>query len=593
MNPSTPPQSIPLRDLPRPPDSIDIGDGDRRHSRGRNLLSGGRRPMSGHNDGPRYERLGDASPSPTQRNTYRGAGATTPLTMPGRRFEEEMDTPTSPVGNPADFQAAMGFAGLLVPDISVSHAPRSHTPSYGSGEYDGPPYDDIRDHHESYFPSEPDTMPLTDPSSLQPVSGAHPSTPTGQRHDRSRSSFQSVNFNSPETGYRGSRLGDDLHDPEAGLTPQGGRARSHSYGNSLTPDGRTRSRSPSNASGALYRAGSIVRAMSQRVVALSGEVEFIEASARREASHQASRDESFGSMGSLSDESEARFQPKHKEDPLAAGPHYQKNLPTAPVEKALRFFGGAAQEPTYTEEPEKPPNPLRGKSLGIFSAESRIRNKLCDLLVYPLTEPAILLLIIAQTVLLAVDSSKSVYDHPRPVRWGQSGIDYALLVLFVIFTFELAARIIVSGFILNAPEYSTMQNKKGLKAVVVDRYRAVFKPQRHSSLRAPGNPAPNPQTVIRSFTAIQGDAVRTVEQAQRLHLARRAFLRHSFNRVDFLAVVAFWVTFVLGISGVEDSYHLYIFRMLSCLRIIRLLALSHGTAVSRTSFFKDSANILS
>lgn len=154
-HPSTPPQSIPLRDLDlttRPPSSADIADWEPQHSRGRSLLGGSSRPTSGGNAGPRYERLGDTSPSPTARQRNRGP----PLTVPGRRIQDVKDehgTPVSPVGNPADFQAAMGFAGLLVPDISVSHAPRNLTPSYSSGDFDGsspygdhygPPYSTLR-----------------------------------------------------------------------------------------------------------------------------------------------------------------------------------------------------------------------------------------------------------------------------------------------------------------------------------------------------------------------------------------------------------------------------------------------------------------
>ena len=157
-HPSTPPQSIPLRDLTRPPDSADIGDGERRHTRGRSLLSGGSRPTSGGGTGPRYERLGNTSPSPTERQSQRGAlpGLSVP-TQQRRMAEDEIGTPVSPVGNPGDFQAAMGFAGLLVPDISVSHAPRTHTPSYGSADYDHfdsvSPYGDGMDEHQhSYFP---------------------------------------------------------------------------------------------------------------------------------------------------------------------------------------------------------------------------------------------------------------------------------------------------------------------------------------------------------------------------------------------------------------------------------------------------------
>lgn len=571
-HPTTPPQSIPLRDLSRPPDSTDLGDGGRRQSRGRILLGGASRPTSsGHGYGPRYERLGDTSPSPTQRTPFRAGGLPSLGLQVSPPVIDEHGTPTSPVDNPAEFQAAMGFAGLNIPDISLSAAPRTRA-SHGSDYYNGmTPYADGGDDQPSYFNMHSDQARLTDPANLQPFGGVEPSTPSGQRHDRPRSSFHSVSFDTP--GQSGSRLGDDLRDAEAGNSPRGSRNRSHSYGAPLTPDGRDRSKSPSTA---FSRAGSIVRAMSQRVVNLSGEAELIEASARREAA-------ASSSVSSLSDESETRYQPKHKSDPLGAGPNYRPDLPTAPIEKALRFFGGMQPAASEEAEPEKPPNPLKGKSLGIFSAKNKIRNRLCDFLVYPLTEPAILLLIMVQTVLLAIDSSRSVYEYPRSDTWGQNPIDYALLGLFILFTLEIVARVIVSGFIFNAPEYGRATGRRGLKAAVADKYRAVFKPQRQSSLREPSTAAPDAlraPTILRSFTAKQGEAIRTVEQAQRLQLARRAFLRHSFNRLDFLAVVSFWIAFVLGILGIEKGYHLYAFRMLSCLRIIRLLALTHGTSVS-------------
>lgn len=537
--------------------------------------------------GARYERLGETSPSPEQRQAQ-GRGGVSTSTAPAqpRRVTIEDEADSSDVENPDDFPSALGFAGLLVPDIQ--HAPRAHTSSSTSNNY-GPfdgvsPYGDGMDEHQpAYFPPDSDRMPLTDPSYLQPMSSA--ATSSRQRQDGSKN--PSVTFET--SGYTsGYRMGGHSEDPEAGLRARG------IYGNTLAPDGaQNRSRSPSTA-GVLYTAGSIVRAMSQRVVNLSGEAAAIEASARRQARRESRKKaaldgaistpdtpDSRASLGSLSDESESRYQPKHKKDPLAAGPNYQQNLPTAPVEKALRFFGGAQPQQSFEQELQKPPNPLRGKTLGIFSPESKIRNKLADVLVYPLTEPAILILIVVQTVLLAVESSKSVYTHPRPMKWGQSPIDYALFGLFVVFTLELVARIIVSGFFMNAPEYSTRKNKSGFKATLIDKYQTVFKPQRTSSTKPSRNPALGGQTIVRSFTAIQGESIRTVEQAQRLQLARRAFLRHSFNRLDLMAVVAYWISFFMGISGYEGSSHLYVFRMLSCLRILRLLALTHGTAVSK------------
>jgi hypothetical protein len=346
--------------------------------------------------------------------------------------------------------------------------------------------------------------------------------------------------------------------------------------------------------------------MSQRVVNLSGEAELIEESARREArgasyrksggsrTHSQSA-QGFSDISSLSEEAEPEI--RHKADSIGAGPQYQERLPTAPVEKAMRFFGGAKgqPEPSWDAESVKPPNPLKGKTLGIFSAESRVRNWLCDLLVYPLTEPLILLLIVVQTVLLAVDASKNVYKpgNERPKHWGGSRIDYALLALFILFTLEIVARVIVSGFVFNAPEYGSGNGKRALKTVIAEKYRAVFAPQRQASLKGPraATTFSTPE-ILRSFTAKQGESVRTVEQAQRLQLARRAFLRHSFNRLDLLAVVAFWIAFALSNSNVENTYHLYVFRMISCLRILRLLALTHGTAVCPVSLSVCSIQLI-
>ncbi|KAA8567394.1 hypothetical protein EYC84_010413 [Monilinia fructicola] len=558
-NSSSPPQSIPLRDLTRPPDSANSGDGARRRSRGRSLLAGGGiRPMGSTNSGTGYERLEESSPTP--RGRFNGAGGLVPLTLQpsvGKKPVEEPETPISPVGNPADFQAAMGFAGLNVPDISLSHVPRDRSMSFGSAHSLTPyasSYVDLGDADNSYFPSDSDRIPLTDSNHLQPMSGVQPTTPDGQRHDRS--SFQSISFNSPGSNYRGSRLGDDLPHAEAGLSSYGTRSRSQSYGANLSPSGR-RSRSPSTV-GALSRAGSMVRAMSQRVVNLSGEAEVIEESARRQAQNI-----------------EEPFMPSRRSyEPDVQDTAYRPNAMLHPFEKSPTLDGPGTDQ----WQAQNPPNPLRGKTLGIFSPDNKIRLKLCDLLVYPITEPAILILIVVQTVLLAVESAPSVYTHPRNPEWGGSYIDYALMGLFIVFTLEVIARIIVSGFIANAAD--------------IDRF---FAPQRKSSVRraqtSSSEETNTQRPIVNTFAQMQA-MTSTVEQAQRLQLARRAFLRHSFNRLDFVAVVAYWAAFILSILGVENDRHLYIFRMLSCLRILRLLALTNGTAIILRSLKKATPLLL-
>lgn len=74
----------------------------------------------------------------------------------------------------------------------------------------------------------------------------------------------------------------------------------------------------------------------------------------------------------------------------------------------------------------------------------------------------------------------------------------------------------------------------------------------------------------------------TVYTAQE-HVARNVpYLRHSWNRIDFIAIVAFWITFVLSEVGAERSHsrHIAVFRALSVLRTSRLLAVTNGTTVS-------------
>ncbi|KAF9236771.1 Ion transport protein-domain-containing protein [Melanogaster broomeanus] len=69
-------------------------------------------------------------------------------------------------------------------------------------------------------------------------------------------------------------------------------------------------------------------------------------------------------------------------------------------------------------------------------------------------------------------------------------------------------------------------------------------------------------------------------QAAREKVVRNLpYLRQSWGRIDFLAIVGFWVSFILATIGVErGTYHFGIFRAMSVLRIARLLAITSGTA---------------
>ena len=553
----TNPQSIPLQDLHRPPeDDTQYVPGDtQRHrrtlsDRGRNLLRQTHSIASGH-WAPQYAPVAEASPSPTRAGTSRPALNPSYPPVTSAILEEE-DGGYSPVEDGAAFQAAMGFAGLSFqgeepqspPILTPLSSPRSDTHSYVQRGSD--PYISSRHTSEdrSYFPptTYEDTAPLTDQRHLQPISGINPSTPAPQVD---RSSFQSVRFLTPD-GHTpaSSRTTMDLGHVEAasGHRP---RQRSLSPGAVESP--------------LLHRAGTIMRNMSQRVVNISNEPEIAERTLRRKSSLK-----------------HARLQEPPSFPALPVYSHDGPPSPASPIEKPQSPIETSSHPPWIRH-----PNPLRGKSLGIFPPDSTIRVKLCDLLVQPVTEPILLILIIIQTILLAVDSSQSVFKNPRSETWGKSWIDYALLGLFVVYTIEIIIRVIVSGFIVNPVEYSTINRKIGLRDAIWSKGRQLFTPNRQPSLKRATTFDPHQPSVMRTFTGAQmhPEAVGDSRQQARIRLAHRAYLRHSFNRTDFLAVMSFWIAFVLGMRGEESKHHIYIFRMLSCLRIIRLLNLTSGTSV--------------
>lgn len=500
-------------------------------------------------------------------------------------MEPDERTPLSPMLSPIgpDYQNAIGFAGL-------SFDPPASRPSLHTNRPDRPNRNslstlrtldtttggyvvDDMDDPTGYFPqdTDTDTLPLTDTSHLRPTSSAAPSTPNPS--DRSRTSFQSPRFLSPSVSH----LGDGLRDAETGnLTPDGRWSRS--------PDGNgsRRSLSPASATSPLHRASTVMRAVSQRVVNLSNDADVVEKGIRRKSS-----------VGHRTD--------RH---PL---PRLNTDMSAFPADAATSVKSPTSEKmPSPIERPASPQlpprphshvhNPLRGKSLGIFSPQSKIRLKLMDLLLHPFTEPFILLLIIAQTVLLAVQARSNVYTHPRYRQWGKDWIDYAILALFIVYTIETIIRIIVSGFVMNPIEYSTINREIGFKTAVQKAATDMFALHRKPSVKLaePTFVADQTPGLIRALTRADtfGDAPGGSLHAQKSRLAHRAFLRHSFNRLDFVAVVSFWIYFSITITGVADEKHVYVFRMLSCLRILRLLGITSGTSVILRSLKKAAPSLL-
>ncbi|KAL2389743.1 hypothetical protein RJ035_001939 [Blastomyces gilchristii] len=571
--PSPVDQSIPLQDLSRPPDIATAGVPDRRRRRtssssstaGREGFPVRRTSIIGRRGiGRRYERIAEDSPSPRERSgmdTFHTVNLSSdhlhhnsPISLAdgGQEFS---------AGAHHSFQEAIGSVGLSFDGPATIHfsgrdsGPQRSYQAHVRHSDDSTPFPymgsqtpiDEENYMSPIDTNENDTTPLTDRRYQQPIDGA--SISHGQRHDR-----PSVHFASERTAV-GPHLVDDLPHSEEGNS----RMRSGSGGRNR-PGRRSRQLAPAPNS-ALSRAGSMMRMMSQRVVNISNEPEIVDQTLRHKSSLKQARLEAPPSLPAMTE--------------------YAHDISTPglddgyPPEKRPSLFSKLRDPDAYqTEE-----NPLKGNSLGIFSPNSKLRRGLLEILIHPAVEPIILILIIIQTILLAIESS--VYKGERGSRWGTPAFDYAFLVLFLIYTLEISARIIVSGLMFNADEYSTLDRSLGLRKALVAKGKDLLMPQRGLSTRKSGNPTEPQISVLRSFTGAQNTADRSGHSSslQRYRLARRAFFRHSFTRIDFLAVVSYWISFVLSNLSLESQHHLYVFRMLSCLRILRLLGLTSGTSV--------------
>jgi len=301
------------------------------------------------------------------------------------------------------------------------------------------------------------------------------------------------------------------------------------------------------------------------------------------------------------------------------------------------------------------PLQLKGKTLGIFGPRHPLRLGLFRLFHSGHVDPLIFLLIILDAVVLTIQSSKSVWDFPRPTKgYFHTWEDWALFILFCIFTVECVARIIVSGLVLNSISWldaTPRVIKAPAKGLLGRKDRSVshlpikksdqmdttawtptlehqypqggdchkevlnFSPQipftaldsafpspyGSSSAKIPlTQPSPSfssaPPSANR-FEPIRKDSFPIsilsnskplfsqeaapfhsgIQRQQKQLIKQTAYLRQSWNRMDFIAIVCFWISFFLATTGTEAAHQIYIFRALSILRLIRLLTVTSGT----------------
>lgn len=116
--------------------------------------------------------------------------------------------------------------------------------------------------------------------------------------------------------------------------------------------------------------------------------------------------------------------------------------------------------------------------------------------------------------------------------------------------------------------------------------------QLHSHLRNPSTPTFFSRALRSDNDALSLPFRLSVQKSHETTQRNLPYLRHSWTRIDFVAVASFWITFGLTMAGVErGTYHIGIFRAMSVLRTARLLAITSGTTV-RIPYFYCSGRIL-
>ncbi len=152
------------------------------------------------------------------------------------------------------------------------------------------------------------------------------------------------------------------------------------------------------------------------------------------------------------------------------------------------------------------------------------------------------------------------------------------------------ARIVVTGLILD-PEVTLQEVLSGSNGMITQIKRRFTRAQNHlhrstskstsqsiwkaDSLARPSVPAPKRKATIISEAPFQ----EAIGRQHSLSAQGRPYLRHSWHRIDMIAVIAFWIAFLLALTGQEATahHHIYIFRALSVLRAGRLLVITSGT----------------
>lgn len=271
---------------------------------------------------------------------------------------------------------------------------------------------------------------------------------------------------------------------------------------------------------------------------------------------------------------------------------------------------------------------LFGKSFGIFSPSSKVRMWCHQMLSSHKTNAVVLVLILFQTLLLCYRQWDPINSKGYCFS-GYNWADYFLMIINGLYTIEIIIKSIAYGFSddeimfkelgLDYPHSSITYARKYFQRILHDNFfwwlpkltksskskgetnseptlkgkysqfengshesgdddaahlTGLATRKRKDSITSLSDTAPPTGKLGTHNTFLQSTNINKKVEEMNLH---RAFLRNSWQQLDFISVTAFWLSLPLSVNHYDAKHHFMILRSLSCIRILRLCNLTTGT----------------
>lgn len=225
---------------------------------------------------------------------------------------------------------------------------------------------------------------------------------------------------------------------------------------------------------------------------------------------------------------------------------------------------------------------LSGKSLTVFGPQNSIRQFLNRVIHQAWFQPLIFLVLILHLFVVSWELSHSIFgddpaDGPLFENWKRWWGDIVLFAIFIFYSAEITAKAIVQGLWYD-DYHSPFPGWIRLIKRAMNSWRSTRNPSASQSAREESQSSEKATKASHEEPIMLETFERLVIGKEKAIPVERAFLRHSWNRIDFLSTMCYWISLLLTINGTDVEHRLFVFRALSTLRLWRLLNLTRGTS---------------